>query len=70
MLNFSERVDAILEQGHWDKYDPNKRTTIFSDPRSTPGYKEMDPASGKAKKTVRKDKKAKGFQKSYALKGF
>ncbi len=63
---FSDAVDAILESGHWSVYKPTERVTIFKDTRSSPGYDEMDPGSGTAKKNIRKRKRQKG--RSYSLK--
>ena len=39
-MDFADRVDRILEDGHWDKYDPKKPAHFIIDKKSWPKIKK------------------------------
>lgn len=51
---FLQRVDSILEQGHWKKWDGKEPIHMIVDPKSWPEYEEMDAKTGRSKRRKKK----------------
>lgn len=50
MRTFSDRVDNILEAGHWKKWNGDEPIHFIVEPESWPEYDQMDPTTGRSKK--------------------